>query len=254
MVADYSRIILKLQDFLNNYLKISGASNFLVGVSGGLDSAAVLTICALSKPINTYALIMPTKFSNKKNLDDALKLCKKLDVRYKIIDIEPILQSFKNQISDDLSKMRIGNLAARVRMCLLYDYSASINALVIGTSNKSERMLGYGTIYGDMAYALNPIGELFKTEIFELAKFLNIDDSIINKAPSADLWENQSDEADIGYSYNQIDMVLKEICLNKNKEDLRKIFDEQLVDTVFSRMRANEFKLKMPPIADLNIN
>lgn len=254
MAADYSRIIIKLQDFLVNYLKTSGASNFLVGVSGGLDSAVVLTLCALAKPKNTHALIMPTKFSSKNNLNDALNLCKKLEINYKIIDIEPIIQSFRDQISKDLSKIRAGNLAARIRMCLLYDYSADLNALVVGTSNKSERMLGYGTIYGDMAYALNPIGGLFKTEIFEFARFLNIDDSIINKAPSADFWENQSDEAEIGYDYDQIDMVLKEICLNKNKEDLRKIFDEKLVDTVFSRMRANEFKLKMPPIADLNIN
>jgi len=147
--------------------------------------------------------------------------------------------------------LRMGNLSARARMCLLYDYSAKVNALVVGTSNKSERLLGYGTIYGDMACALNPIGELFKTEIYELARELGIDEKIIAKAPSADLWEGQSDEADIGYSYERLDEVLR-LVQSKGEAELACEFDPKLVATVFSRMRANKFKLSQPPVASLD--
>lgn len=250
-MKDYQNINLKLQNFLTDYLSKSGAENFVLGVSGGLDSAVAATLCASVKPKNTYALIMPTKFSNKENLKDALELCKKLEIEYKVIEIEPILESFKVQIPSNLTNTRLGNLSARVRMCLLYDYSASINALVVGTSNKSEIMLGYSTIYGDSAYALNPIGELFKSEIFEFAKFLGIDERIINKPPSADLWDNQSDEADIGYNYLTLDEVLKLVADGLTKDELMRIFDAKLVDTIFTRMSANAFKLKMPPIASI---
>ena len=112
-------------------------------------------------------------------------------------------------------------------MCLLYDYSAKVNALVVGTSNKSERLLGYGTIYGDTACALNPIGELFKTEIYELARELGIDEKIIAKAPSADLWEGQSDEADIGYSYERLDEILR-LAQSKSEDELARKFDPQI--------------------------
>lgn len=251
-MKDYKDISLKLQKFLSQYLQNSGAKNFVLGVSGGLDSAVVATLCAMIDPSKTHALIMPTSSSNSTNLKDALNLCKKLNIKHKIIEIEPIVQSFRAVIGEDLSNLRNGNLAARIRMSLLYDYSSSINALVVGTSNKSELMLGYSTIYGDLAYALNPIGELFKSEIFEFAKFLNIDEAIISKPPSADLYEGQSDEAEMGYAYSQIDKVLKEIENGYLKNDLIAKFDKDIVEMVLTRMQKNKFKLTMPPIAKIN--
>ena len=249
-MRDWAKISEKIVEFLTSYLKKSGAKGFVLGVSGGLDSAVVAALCARTG-IETHALLMPTKYSNEQNLSDALKLCKDLKITHKIIEIQPILDSFTAQIGESPSNLRMGNLSARTRMCLLYDYSAKINALVVGTSNKSERLLGYGTIYGDTAFALNPIGELFKTEIYELARELGIDEKIITKAPSADLWEGQSDEADIGYSYERLDEVLR-LAQSKSEAELAQEFDPKLVSTVFSRMRANKFKLFLPPIASLD--
>ncbi|MBQ2430471.1 MAG: NAD(+) synthase, partial [Campylobacter sp.] len=127
--------------------------------------------------------------------------------------------------------------------------------VVVGTSNLSERLLGYGTIYGDMACAFNPIGEIFKTEIFEFAKFLKIDNKIIKKAPSADLWDGQSDEKDLGYSYKNLDKVLAEIYdKNANLDDLKAKFGENLVNFVTTRIKTNKFKLIQPKIAKIRKN
>lgn len=249
-MRDYGLVASKIYSFLQDYLTKSGASGFVLGVSGGLDSAVVAALCVKSD-IKTNALIMPTKQSSKQNLTDGIEFCEQFKIAYKIIEIQPILDSFASQIGDELSRIRKGNLAARIRMSLLYDYSACKNLLVVGTSNKSERMLGYGTIYGDMACALNPIGELYKGEIFEFAKFLGISENIISKAPSADLWEGQSDEADIGYSYAKLDEVL-DLVDKLSEDELKQKFECELVETVLARVGANKFKLISPPIARLN--
>ncbi|MFL1706469.1 NAD+ synthase [Campylobacter sp. MOP7] len=251
-MKDYNQISSKLQIFLSDYLAKSKAENFVIGISGGIDSAVVATLCKMVKPKNTYALIMPTKFSNEDNLKDALTLCKKLDIGHKIINIQPILDSFSGSIGEKLSNLRSGNLAARVRMSLLYDYSASINALVVGTTNKSELMLGYSTIHGDLACALNPIGELFKTEIFEFARFLGVNEAIITKPPSADFYEGQTDEGDMGYEYEKIDKVLIDIEKKESKKKLLGKFDNALVNMILARISRNKFKLSMPPIAKIN--
>lgn len=221
----------------------------LLGVSGGIDSAVVATLCARAKPNETHALIMPTASSSKQNMDDALNLCEKLSINYKVLAIDGILDAFYKTIDVNLSNLRKGNLAARVRMSLLYDYSSSINALVIGTSNKSELMLGYGTIFGDLACAINPIGELYKSEIFELAKHLGVDKNFIDKAPSADLWDGQSDEGDIGYSYAVIDEILQN--LENNKEQVIKKFGSKAVLDIENRVVSNRFKRQMPLIVKI---
>lgn len=136
-------------------------------------------------------------------------------------------------------------------MNLLFDYSAQKNAVVVGTSNLSERILGYGTIYGDLACGFNPLGEITKTEIFEFAKYLKIPKNIIEKAPSADLWENQTDESDFGFTYEQIDKVIFEIFIKKQK-DAKEKFDKNLVDFVLNSYKKNSFKLKMPKIARIS--
>lgn len=237
----------KLIKFLKKSLSKTYTENFIVGISGGLDSAVVSALCAKAKPKNTFGLILPAKSSDKKNLNDAISHCEKWGIKYEIISIEPFLQAFRDNQNDEISRIRLGNFAARVRMSLLYDFSAKISGVVVGTSNLSERMLGYGTIYGDLACAFNPIGELFKTEIFEFAKFLNIDEKIISKAPSADLWEGQSDEGDLGYDYASLDEILLAIL---HKKSLAK-FDQETINFIQNRIKNNKFKLKMPKILHL---
>lgn len=232
----------KLQELLINFIKKqAGNKNLVLGLSGGIDSALVAHLCKMTVNERLFTLLMPTKNSNKQNLDDALKLCKTLQIHHEIIYIDEILQSFE-KISKDLNLIRKGNFTARIRMSLLYDYSALKNALVVGTSNKSELMLGYGTIYGDLACAFNPLATLYKSEIFEFAKFIGVHENFINKAPSADLWPNQSDENDLGYTYKQLDEVLKAIENNENLDH----FDENLKNLVLKRIQENAFKRKLP--------
>jgi NAD+ synthase len=138
-------------------------------------------------------------------------------------------------------------------MSVLYDISARDNSIVIGTSNKSEILLGYGTIFGDTACAINPIGQMYKSDEFEFAKFLGVTQAIINKPPSADLWEGQSDEEELGYSYATMDKVLKQLIDNNlSKEQLLKNqVDEKLIDMLQYRIKSNAFKGKLPSIAQL---
>ena len=239
LVENFKLLENSLLNFLDSYLKNSGALGFILGLSGGLDSAVVATLC--SKVAPTKALIMPTSSSNQANLSDALELCKTLNLDHQVIDISDILASFL-PFSDINDKIRVGNITARIRMILLYDHSSKLNLLVVGTTNKSEKMLGYGTIYGDMACALNPLANIYKSDLFEFARYLDISDKIITKAPSADLWQNQSDESDLGYSYAQIDRLLKAI---ENNEDLSK-FDSEFKNKITTRIAKNSFKQKLP--------
>ncbi|MCR6593558.1 NAD+ synthase [Campylobacter insulaenigrae] len=232
----------KLQELLINFIRKNAKDkNLILGLSGGIDSAVVTCLCKQAIKDKLYVLLMPTKYSKKDNLNDAIMLCNTLNIKYKIIYIDSILENFE-LLCEKPDKLRKGNLAARIRMSLLYDYSALKNALVVGTSNKSELMLGYGTIYGDLACAFNPLATLYKSEIFEFAKFLNLHENFIKKPPSADLWPNQSDEDDLGYTYKELDSVLKAIENNQTLEN----FDEKLKRNVLERMQNNTFKRKLP--------
>ncbi|MBO7369442.1 MAG: NAD+ synthase [Campylobacter sp.] len=251
---DYKNLEYKLVEFLEKSLKKTKQKNFIIGISGGLDSAVVSALCSKIKNAKTLGVIMSTKYSNSKNLDDATRHCDKFKIPFEIIQIQPFIDEFL-KIQPNSTKLEIGNFTARIRMNLLFDYSAKNHGVVVGTSNLSERLLGYGTIYGDMACAFNPIGEIFKTEIFEFAKFLKIDNKIIKKAPSADLWNGQSDEKDLGYSYKNLDAVLSQIYDNKvNLDDLKTKFGENLVNFVTTRIKTNKFKLIQPKIAKIRKN
>ena len=154
-----------------------------------------------------------------------------------------------------LNNARRGNLAARLRMCVLYDTSFFMDGIVVGTSNLSERLLGYGTIYGDLACAFNPIGEIFKSELYDFASYLGISDAIINKAPSAELWPGQSDEKELGYTYAQLDKVLRAYYDDgKNFDEIRDEFDKKLVNFVQERVNRYKFKMRMPNIAHIRKN
>ncbi|MGA1939030.1 NAD+ synthase [Arcobacter sp. YIC-310] len=241
----------QLITFLQDEVKKTGLKKVTVGLSGGLDSAVVAVLCKEAFGDNLNCVLMPSQFSSQSSTDHAVELCEKFDIRYEIVSIAPMIEAFIDNMDDD--KLRIGNFSARMRMSVLYDISSREKSIVVGTSNKSELLLGYGTIFGDIACAINPIGEMYKSDEFEFAKFLGVTDAIVNKAPSADLWEGQSDENELGYSYKQMDDVLKPMVdENKSKNELIALgFDEKLIDMLDYRIKANAFKGKLPTIAKI---
>ena len=244
-----------LEKFLVNFLKDevykTSLTKAIMGLSGGIDSAVVAVLAKKAFGEDLLCVMMPSQFSSQESIIDAKELCKKFDLRHEIVSIEPMLKAY---IDDSMNNLRIGNLSARLRMATLYDISARENALVIGTSNKSELLLGYGTLFGDLASAVNPIGDIYKSDIFKFAKYLGIPKSIISKPPSADLWENQKDEDDLGYSYEQIDKVLEKYVDERlSKDELLDIgFEEKLCDLVIKKIYQNQFKRKPPVIAKVS--
>ena len=249
-LGKYSQISRYLTAFLKDEVEKTGLKNVIIGLSGGLDSAVVAVLAQKAFGENLLSIKMPSQFSSQSSLDDADELCAKFGIRNETRDISGLLEAYD---ITGLSPLRVGNLSSRFRMVNLYDISARENALVLGTSNKSELMLGYGTLFGDLASAVNPIGDLYKTEVFELARYLGVPDSIVNKAPSADLWEGQSDENELGYTYAQLDAVLSKHIEGRCTESelLEEGFEEDLVNLVIRRIYQNQFKRRMPLIAKL---
>ncbi|MCP4970458.1 MAG: NAD+ synthase [Arcobacter sp.] len=250
-MTNWKDIKKQLQDFLKIELQKIGLSRVTVGLSGGLDSAVVAILCKETFGENMSAVLMPSQFSSKESIDDAIELCEKFDIKYEIKSIAPMIEAYIDNMSED--KLRIGNYSARMRMAVLYDISSRDSSIVVGTSNKSELLLGYGTIFGDIACAINPIGEMYKSDEFDFAKFIGVTESILTKKPSADLWEGQSDEEELGYSYKEIDSVFKLLVdKSKTKEELVELgYDIRLVDTLEYRIKSNAFKGKQPIIANI---
>ena len=248
----YQTIENYLVKFLQDEVRKAGFSKVVLGISGGVDSAVVAVLAHKAFKDNLLGIMLPASTSSHASLEHATELCQKFGIRVEKIPVGPLVDTYFHD-KKDASKLRIGNFSARMRMSVLYDISARENALVLGTGNKSEILLGYGTIFGDLACAINPIGELYKTEIFELAAHLGVPHSILTKAPSADLWEDQSDEGEFGFSYAQIDQVLSaHMEEGKNKEALLSSgYNLELVEMVLERIASNRFKGKLPTIADL---
>lgn len=186
-------------------------------------------------------------------MQDALELCECFGISYTILPLEAPQNAFESILpSIKESPLRLGNLCARMRMLCLYDYAYANSALVVGTSNKSEILLGYGTIYGDLAYAINPIGNLYKTEIYPLAETLKIPQSILQKAPSADLYPGQSDEAELGFSYAILDTIMLLLQKGATQEEiLKQGLPKAALELVKTRMKTFAFKRKIPEIAQL---
>ncbi len=251
-MSKYKLIESYLIKFLQDEVYKTGLKKVLLGVSGGIDSAVVAVLAKKAFKDDMFGIMMPSSHSSQNSLDDALTLCDEFNIKYQKISIAPLLKAyFSNKKATNL---RVGNFSARARMCILYDMSAKYNALVLGTSNKSELLLGYGTLFGDLSSALNPIGDLYKTEIFEFAKYLSIPEQIISKPPSADLWEGQSDEDDLGFSYATIDKVLEDFVDKRMNTDemLKAGHKKELIELIKNRIYKNQFKRKPPIIAKIN--
>jgi len=243
----------ELVEFLRENFKKAGFSKAVLGLSGGIDSALVAYLLrdALGKE-NVLAIMMPYKSSNPDSLNHAKLVVEDLGINSKTIEITDMIDAyFKNE--KEASSLRMGNKMARERMSILFDYSSKENALVVGTSNKTEIYLGYSTQFGDSACALNPIGDLYKTNIWDLSRYLKIPNELIEKKPSADLWEGQTDEQEMGLTYKEADQVLYRM-LEENKkveEVLAEGFNKDLVDNIVRRMNRSEYKRRMPLIAKI---
>ena len=243
-----------LTGFIRSELNRVGFQRTLLGVSGGIDSAVSLYLCAKALgPENVLAIRMPYKTSPEHTLDDAQTMIDDLGVQSITVEITPMVDPLIDRF-EGMSKVRAGNIMARMRMIVLFDQSIAFNGLVMGASNKTEILLGYSTIYGDSAAALQPIGDLYKTQVRQLACHLGVPDAVVSKAPSADLWAGQTDEGELGFSYAEVDQLLyllvdqryhPETCIEEG-------FERAFVEGVVKRMRQNHFKRVMPPIAKLS--
>jgi len=251
---DYPIVEDILKSFLRNEIRKFGFSSIVLGLSGGIDSAVVceLAVRALGAE-NVLALMMPYASSSADSLEHAELMIRKLGIRSEEIAITPVVDAFFLSVPKD-QLLRRGNIMARTRMVFLYDVSARDGGLVAGTSNKTELLLGYGTLFGDMASAVNPIGDLYKTQIRGLARHLDIPEPLIAKSPSADLWEGQSDEADLGFSYEEVDLLL--YMMLEKRMDKQAILGEGVSDLFYDRVRKmvvrNQYKRMMPVIAKIS--
>jgi NAD+ synthase len=251
---NWENIKQQLITFLQEEVENTGLSKVTVGISGGLDSAVVAILCKEAFGDNMNGVLMPSQYSSDSSINDAIELCEKFNIKYETVSIAPMVEAYYANINNP-SSLRIGNFSARMRMSVLYDISARESSLVVGTSNKSELLLGYGTIFGDIACAINPLGELYKSDEFYFAKYLGVTDAILNKKPSADLWEGQSDEDEMGYTYAQMDQVLKKLVEENLPVDIIKTTEDPImIDSIIKRINANRFKGKLPTIAKIDFN
>jgi NAD+ synthase len=251
---DSEKIITTIKRFLINMMLRAGSNGYVVGLSGGIDSAVSATLAVEAVGADkVFGILMPYKSSSDSSITDAMELVDKLKIDYMKIDISPMIDMYYDKI-DDSNRLRAGNKMARERMSILFDKAHEMNRLVLGTGNRTEICLGYTTWYGDSACSVNPLGELYKSEIRQIAKILGIPDSIITKPPTADLWAGQTDEDEIGVRYDQIDNLLIEL-IDKNIHSISELEKKGLnsgdISKVVSMINSNYFKRKLPAVAPL---
>ena len=221
----------------------SGASGIVIGISGGVDSAVAAAMCCRAvSPENVLGLTLPSAITDPADIGDAKTLSAQLGMRHEIIPIEPVLKAYEAIPGYEDSPYLRGNLMARIRMTLLYYYANREGRLVCGTSNRTEYMLGYTTKFGDNAADLQPLLHLYKKDVFETARDLNIPDAIIRKAPSAGLWHGQKDEDELGLSYAEIDSALAALEAQDWKSKT------PIEETVLGMVRKSEHKRKTPSL------
>lgn len=240
----------KVITFIRSYCQDSGFSKGIIGLSGGVDSSLVayLAVEALGKE-NVIGVMMPYKTSRDDSLEDGKLVAETLGIKYYVRDITPMVDAYFDTYEPDADRLRRGNMKARMRMCTIYDLAAKEHALVLGTGNKTELLLGYVTQFGDAACALEPLGCLYKTEVWKLAEMVGAPQKIVEKIPTADLWEGQTDEGELGVSYQHADEILYNITeKNISIGQLVKMgFDKNDVIHIIDIMNRNRFKQTVPP-------
>ena len=242
-----------LTGFIRSEITRMGFTRAVINLSGGIDSALSCFLAAEALgPQNVLAIRLPYRTSSQDSLDHAQLVIDALGVQSMTYEIsgmvDPLIAHFP-----EMSNVRKGNIMARARMIVLYDQSVAFNALAVGTGNKTEILLGYTTLYGDSACALNPIGDLYKTQVRQLSHALGVPEPVIDKAPSADLWIGQTDEGELGYTYAEVDRLLYLLVDERYRpaECVEAGFAEPFVTSVVERIRRNQFKRILPPIAKL---
>ncbi len=252
--VDFDLLKKVLVEFLRGEVARAGLDRGIIGISGGLDSALVAYLAAEALgPDRVTGVAMPYRSSSPESLSHAELVASETGIDFRVVEITPMVDAFFAG-EPDADGLRRGNRMARERMCVLYDLSAALGAIVLGTSNRSEISLGYGTLFGDLACAINPIGDIFKTQVRGLSRHLGVPAAIIDKAPSADLWAGQSDEEELGFSYEQVDPLLHHMLeLGLSRETLiARGWEPEFVDRVAGMYRRFEFKRRMPLIAKVS--
>ena len=243
-----------LVEFIRNEVTKVGVKNVVLGISGGVDSSlcAYLAAEALG-PLHVLGVMMPYKTSSPESLMHAEQIIRELGIRHSKVDITPMVDAYF-VLFPQADHVRRGNKMARERMSILYDQSAAEQALVLGTSNKSELLLGYGTLHGDMASAVNPLGDIYKSQIWSLAGHLGVPQEIIHKRPSADLWSGQSDEEELGFAYVQVDEILY-LLVDKRynyQELIEKGYNTDFIRQISQRIQDTQYKRRLPVIAKVS--
>jgi NAD+ synthase len=240
-------------EFIRQQLAQAGFERVVLGLSGGVDSGLVAYLVAEAIGAERLmAVLMPYRTSSPDSRAHAELIVGDLGCASRLIEVTPIVDGyFDARSEDDISALRRGNFAARARMAVLYDQSVVWNGLVAGTGNRTEGLLGYTTIYGDNASAFNPIGDLYKSQVRQLAADMGVPREILHKAPSADLWPGQTDESEVGFSYSEVDRLLHRLVdLEQGRDELAAAgFAGEFVDRVEGMIAGSAFKRRMPPIS-----
>lgn len=245
-----------IKSFIKNKLDESKSKGLVIGLSGGIDSSLVAFICvnAIGKE-NIMGLVLPSETTSKEDIEDAIEVAENLGIRYKIIHIDDLIKSFP-ELCPECSKSNLasGNLKARVRMMILYYHSNAMQRLVAGTGNRTELLVGYFTKYGDGGVDILPIGDLYKTEVREIAEYMGVPKNIIEKAPTAGLWSGQTDEEELGIKYESLDKILylmvdEKLKIEEISERLNIPRDEVL--RIKNMIKTSKHKLSSPTIAEI---
>lgn len=243
-----------LTSFIRDAVETSGTSGVVVGLSGGVDSSlsAALAAQALG-PERVHGFLLPYRTSNPASEEDARAVAEHLGVPHRVIDISPMIDAYF-EVESDADPVRRGNKMARERMTILFDQAKKRNALVLGTSNKTEILLGYSTVFGDNASSLNPLGDLYKAQVWQLSRHLGLPSAVVDKAPSADLFPGQTDEGDLGFDYLTADEVLYLLFDEglRPEEVVARGYDERVVERILSYEQRFRFKRRLMLIARLS--
>jgi NAD+ synthase len=254
LAIDERETVRILEDFLKSEMARTGRNGLVAGLSGGIDSAVAVHLAARAVGADSVVgVLMPYRTSSADSVADAEKVVEALGIRAETVDISGVVDGCVEALGD-IGPRRMGNVMARARMIVLFDRSEEHRALVLGTSNKSELLLGYGTLHGDLAAAINPLGDLYKTQVRRLAAWLDVPESIRCKPPSADLWPDQSDEKELGFSYGEVDGLLSLLVDSRVSREtaIASGFDESLVDRVTRMIVRSQFKRRLPLIAKVS--